>query len=162
MIGQAKSWLQERSQREQWLLGGAGGFLFVAVAVYMFILPGYAAIQASDKQLQEATERRGRLVALAAIAKSAPKSVINYSTTVSDAPLRSIVTESAVAQGFEIADGVAAETNEYSFRLASAKAGPLLVWITSLETQGIELAEVKIRRSEGDFVAADIRLRRRQ
>jgi general secretion pathway protein M len=157
MIEQAKHWFQGRSRREQWMLGTAAALFAAVVAFYGLILPGYAAVNAAERDLSEATERRGRIVARASLMPAKP---VSAPAQQDGRTLEAIVAESAVAQGFEIMDGAAAGTDEFAFRLASAKAGPLLAWLTGLESQGIELSEIKMRKGDGGFVSADMRLRK--
>jgi type II secretory pathway component PulM len=80
---------------------------------------------------------------------------------VAGASLDSLVGESASAGGFEIADGAMVGTDEFRFRLASVKAGALFNWLTALEAQRIELAQITLRKAEGGFVSADVRVRRK-
>jgi general secretion pathway protein M len=161
MIEQATTWYLGRSKRERVLLGVAGTLTLFAVLAYGVVLPSYSAIKGAERQLDIATERHGRIEARTALAKANPTVAGNIQATESGALLSAIVSESAAAQGFEIADGVAAGTDEFAFRLASAKAGALLVWITSLEAQGIMLAEIKMRKGDGGYISADIRLRKK-
>jgi type II secretory pathway component PulM len=162
MIERAKNWFQARSPREKWMLGIAAALLAGAVAVYGVILPGYAAIDAAERDLSAATERRGRIVARAALQSSTPNDASSGQRGASDSrTVEAIVMESAMAGGFEIMDGAATGTDEFAFRLASAKAGPFMAWLTELESQGIELSEIKMRKGEGGFVSADVRLRKK-
>jgi general secretion pathway protein M len=161
MIAQMKNWFEALSSREQWLVGIAGGLLALVVLVYGIAVPTYQAIDRAQTELAEATERRGRLEALAALAKAAPNSATGAAVVASGATLESMITEGATSGGFEISSGAAAGTDEYSFRLASTKAGPLLAWLTGLEAQGIMVSEIRLQQGEGGFVAADVRVRRR-
>jgi general secretion pathway protein M len=160
MIEQMKAWLTARSAREQWMLAIAGALLASVIAVYGIILPGYATIIAAEKDLNSATERRGRIAARAALlSTNADNATPAKIAATAVQTLDAIISESAATNGFEIIDGIASGADEYSFKLPSAKAGALLVWLTALEAQGIELAEIKMRKNEGDFVSADVRLR---
>jgi general secretion pathway protein M len=162
MIAQIRSWFASLSTREQWLVGIAGGLLGLTVLLYGIILPMHGAITASEKELEAATERRGRLQARAALAKAAPKTDANVTIVSNGATLGTVLADSASSEGFEMSDGTASGTDEYSFRLASAKAGPMLAWLTGLEAQGIELAEIKMQRGDGGYVSADVRVRKRR
>lgn len=162
MIEKAKSWFAGRSRREQWMLGVAGVLAALVIAVYGLILPGYAAIGSAERELEAATERRGKIEARAAILRQRPRDAAPTQVVAKDGrTLEAIMTESAAADGFEMTNGAASGVDEYAFRLASVKAGPLMVWLTRLEGQGIDLAEIKMRKGDGGFVAADIRVRRK-
>lgn len=161
MIAQLKNWYLALSSREQWLVGLAGGLVGLVVLIYAIILPTWLAIDDAEAELSAATERRGRLEALALIAKTAPRASPATAVLADGAALESIISASAIAGGFELSNGAAAGSDEYGFRLASAKAGPLLAWLTGLEAQGIGVIEIRLQQGEGGFVAADVRVRRR-
>lgn len=159
MIAKMKSWYSALSGREQWLIGIAGGLVALLILIYGIAIPAYRAIGAAETELAQATERRGRLEALAAIAKTAPKGGA-MAVVANNQSIESIISQGAVAAGFEVSDGAAAGNDEFAFRLASAKAGPLLAWLTGLEAQGISVTEIRLQAGEGGFVAADVRVRR--
>ncbi len=161
MIAQLKNWFLARSLREQWMLGVAAALLALAILVYGLILPGYAAIGKAEQDLAQATERRGRIEARAALVSARPDGAAQIAAVNDGRTLETLINESAAASGFELANGAAAGTDEFAFRLASTKAGPLLAWLTGLESQGIDVAEIKLRKAEGGFVSADIRLRKK-
>lgn len=158
MIDELKSWIAGRTRREQLLLGIAAGLVAFALVVFGLILPGASAIQSAEKELDLVIDRRGRIEAVAALAKtmsgSAPAPVVAVS-------LESVISESAAADGFEIADGTAVGDFEYRFRLGSTKASALLGWLTALEAQGVELAQISLKRGEGGFVSAEVTARRK-
>lgn len=160
MISKLKLWYAALSRREQWLVGIAGALVALLILAYGIAIPAYRAIGAAETELAQATERRGRLEALAAIAKTATKSGATAVVANNEA-IESIISQGAVAAGFEVSDGATAGNDEFSFRLASAKAGPLLAWLTGLEAQGISVTEIRLQSGEGGFVAADVRVRRR-
>jgi general secretion pathway protein M len=162
MIEQAKNWFLGRSRREQWMLSAAAALFAAVVAVYGLIVPGYAAIGAAERGLSQATERRGRIVARVSLLSAKPGNAASRPSAAPDGrTFEAIATESATAGGFEITNGAGSGPDEFAFRLASAKAGPLMSWLTGLESQGIELAEIKMRKSDGGFVSADVRLRKK-
>lgn len=160
MIEQFKIWFSGRSAREQYMLGVAGGLALLMLIIFGMILPGYNAIGSAEKELDAATKRRGTIEASVALAKANSGSTATAVVT-SGATLESLISSSATASGFEIADGSAVGVDEYRFRLASTKAGALFAWLTGLEAQGIELAQITVRKGAGGFVTAEIRLRRK-
>ena len=160
MIEQFKNWFSGRSAREQYLLSVAGGLALLMLIIFGIILPGYNAIDSAEKELDAATKRRGNIEASVALAKANSGSPA-MAVVASGTSLESVISSSATASGFEIADGAAMGVDEYRFRLASIKAGALFAWLTGLEAQGIELAQISVRKGEGGFVTAEIRLRRK-
>ena len=160
MIEQFKNWFSGRSAREQYMLGVAGGLALLMLIIFGMILPGYNAIGSAEKELDAATKRRGNIEASVALAK-ANSGTSATAVVASDAALETVIASSATSSGFEIADGAAIGVDEYRFRLASTKASALFAWLTGLESQGIELAQISVRKGEGGFVTAEIRLRRK-
>ena len=160
MIEQFKNWFSGRSAREQYMLGVAGGLALLMLIIFGMILPGYNAIGSAEKELDAATKRRGNIEVSVALAKANSGSPI-AAVVASGAALETVIASSATASGFEVADGGAIGMDEYRFRLASTKAGALFAWLTGLEAQGIELAQISVRKGEGGFVTAEIRLRRK-
>ena len=160
MIERFKIWFSGRSAREQYLLGVAAGLALLMLIIFGMILPGFNAIGSAEKELDAATKRRGNIEASVALAKANSGSPA-VAVVASGASLESVISSSATASGFEIADGAAIGVDEYRFRLASIKAGALFAWLTGLEAQGIELAQISVRKGEGGFVTAEIRLRRK-
>ena len=160
MIERFKIWFSGRSAREQYLLGIAGGLTMLMVIIFGVILPGYNAIDSAETELDAATKRRGNIETSVALAKASSGSTATP-VVASGATLESVISSSATSSGFEIADGAAVGVDEYRFRLASTKAGALFAWLTGLEAQGIELAQISVRKGEGGFVTAEIRLRRK-
>jgi type II secretory pathway component PulM len=161
MMEQASNWFAQRSQREQAMLAIAGGLLLLAILVFGVILPGHSLTRSAGRELDMAIERRGRIEAGVALAKAKSPVVSAPPAAVAGASLDSLVGESASAGGFEIADGAMVGTDEFRFRLASVKAGALFNWLTALEAQRIELAQITLRKAEGGFVSADVRVRRK-
>ncbi len=159
MIEHMKNWFSGLSVREQALLGIAALLGGLVLLVYGIALPSYAATKAAEKELDVATERRGRIEARAALVKQGPATAAKAASALQS--LESVISEGAASGGFEIATASALGVDEYSFRLASAKAGPLMMWLTNLEAQGIDLAEIKMQKIDGGFVSADIRVRRK-
>ena len=160
MIEQFKNWFSGRSAREQYMLGVAGGLALLMLIIFGMILPGYNAIGTAEKELDAATKRRGNIEASVALAKANSGSP-TAAVVASGAALETVIASSATSSGFEIADGAAIGVDEYRFRLASTKASALFAWLTGLESQGIELAQISVRKGEGGFVTAEIRLRRK-
>ena len=162
MIAQLKTWFSGRSEREQWMLGVAAGLTIFVLLVLGILLPSYSALGAAEKELDAAIQRRGAIEAIVSTAKSRSTVAGNSAAaTAATGSLELAISDSATAGGFEIADGAAIGVDGYRFRLASTKAGALFAWLTNLESQGIELAQISVRKGEGGFVSADVRVRRK-
>jgi general secretion pathway protein M len=163
MIEQLKNWFSTRSPREQWLLAIAGILAALVLAVYGMLFPGLSAIENAAKDLDAAIERRGRIEARAEQYRKKPAAAALSVPALPDGKtLESFVKESALAEGFEIAEGSAVGANGFTFRMASIKAGALLAWLSGLSQKGVEATEIRLRKGEGGFVAADITLERRR
>ena len=162
MITQWKAWFLGRSDRERRLLAIAAGLAALVLLVFGIALPVYAAVGSAEKELDAAIQRRGAIEAVVTSAKSRSAAQSSLSgPSVAGGNLEAAISDSATAAGFELADGAAIGIDEYRFRLASTKAGALLAWITNLENQGIELSSISVKGSEGGFVTADVRVRRK-
>lgn len=157
MMEQVKAWFQARAPRERWLLGLASVLLAVVIAVYGLLFPSIAALGSAEKELYAAIEQRGRMEAkVASLTKPASK---NAPSPLADGQsLQALIKSSAEAAGLEIAEVNAIGPSRVTFRMASVKAGALLAWISRMETQGVELKNVQLRKIEGGFVSADVEL----
>ncbi|MGL5839958.1 MAG: type II secretion system protein GspM [Sphingorhabdus sp.] len=162
MIEQLKNWFVGRSPREQWLLAAAAVLAGLVVLVYGLLFPGINAIEAAEKDLDAAIERRGRIEARAELFRKVPARPAQSAPALpAGQTLENFVKESAAAAGFEIAEGSATGANGFALRMASVKAGALLAWLSRLAAQGVEATEIRLRKGEGGFVAADVTLERR-
>ena len=154
---QIKTWFETRAPRERWLLGIAAFLVAAVIAVYSLLFPSMALLGSAEKELYAAIEQRGRIEAkVASLSKSISESA--PSPLAAGQSLQALVKSSAEAAGFDIPEVNANGPSRVAFRMASVKAGALLAWISRMETQGIELSNIQMRKIEGGFVSADVEL----
>jgi general secretion pathway protein M len=157
MIEELKTWFEARAPRERWLLGVAATLSALVIVVYGMLFPAMSALSTARNDLNAAVEKRGRIEAkLASFRGAASGSPVAPIAT--GQPLQAMVKDSAESAGFELAEVNANGSNGVRFRMASVKAGALLAWISRLETQGLELSEIQLRKTEDGFVSADVAL----
>ena len=157
MIEQVKAWFATRAPRERWLLGTAALLVAAVIAVYGLLFPSLAALSSAKQDLSTAIERRGRIEAkVTSFNKASPMGA--PSAGAGGQSLQALVKSSAESTGFEIAEVNAIGPNQVTFRMARVKAGALLTWISQMETQGIDLSNIQMRKIEGGFVSADVEL----
>lgn len=157
MIEQVKAWFETRAPRERWLLGTAALLVAAVIAVYGLLFPSLAALSSAGRELNTAIEQRGRIEAkVASFSKASPRGA--PSALAGGQSLQAQVKSSAESTGFEIAEVNAGGPSRVTFRMARVKAGALLAWISQMETQGIELSNIQMRKIEGGFVSADVEL----
>jgi general secretion pathway protein M len=157
MMEQVKAWFATRAPRERWLLAIASVLAAAVIAVYGLLFPSIAALGSAEKELYAAIEQRGRMeTKVASLTK--PTSESAPSPLAAGQSLQALIKSSAEAAGLEIAEVTANGPGRATFRMASVKAGALLAWISRMETQGIELTNLQLRKIEGGFVSADVEL----
>lgn len=161
MIDALKNWFLGLSRREQWLITLAAALVGLVLIGYIALF-GWNLVSDARKDLDEAIQRRGRIEArLSTPGKVAARANDNAPAFTSGQSLESFMTTSAEVAGFELAQITARGDSEVNIRIASIKAGPMMVWLSQLEQQGLEAYELNMRRAEGGFVSADIGLRKR-
>ena len=155
MIEAVKTWFGQLSQREQYLVGIAGGLTALVILIFGIILPALSAIDNAKRAHDEAVERRGRIEATVAAATASRAA----GTAVSGAAIDLIVTQSAAEQGFDIVKTANAAPGQMTFRMDQARASALFAWLASLEAQGVETQSITLRGSLSGTVTVDAVLR---
>ena len=155
MIEAVKTWFGQLSQREQYLVGIAGGLTALVILIFGIILPALSAIDNAKRAHDEAVERRGRIEATVAAATASRAA----GSAVSGAAIDLIVTQSAAEQGFDIVKTANAAPGQMTFRMDQARASALFAWLASLEAQGVETQSITLRGSPSGTVTVDAVLR---
>lgn len=155
MIAAMKTWFGQLSQREQYLVGIAGGLTALVILVFGIILPALSAIDNAKLAHDEAVQRRGRIEATVAAATASRAA----GTAVGGAAIDLIVTQSAAEQGFDIIKSANAAPGQMTFRMDQARASALFAWLASLEAQGVETQTITLRGGPSGTVTVDAQLR---
>jgi general secretion pathway protein M len=153
MIARLRNWFLALSRREQWLVGIAAMLAAWVVVIFGIVAPMMSAIDAARDDLDEATERRGRIEAKvdAALARKPQAAPV-----IADIDL--FVSQAAAEQGFDIVKGPAGPSGQIALRIESARAPALLGWLSQLEGQGVTVRSISLRSRNGSSVTVDLQL----
>ena len=154
MIAALQTWFAGLSQREQRLVGVAGGLAAIVLLVFGIILPAMSSIDNAKTAHDDAVQRRGRIEATVAAATEQRAS----GTQVAGAAIDLIVTQSAAEQGFDIVKSGGAAPGQMTFRMDQARASALFAWLAELEAQGIDTRTITLRGSPSGSVTVDAQL----
>ena len=138
MVESFKSWWNKHSTAERWLiavLGLAIAFVFLWLAVWRPVTDG---LESGWTRQGAALDRYGSVSAKVAALKNAPAAPQR-----SGVPLEQLVSQSATEAGFTL-DRVGSGGAGMSVSIASAKTGPLLTWLSQIETSGVAIQSISI------------------
>ena len=152
-----RDWFLSRTKREQRLV-----LLMVAIAVpvlawLLIIRPLGAAYAAALDDHLAAIDRRGRVLALAEAAKSAPARRVEANK----ADLQLIVTQAATQAGITLQGANASGPNTVEVAVAGGRATVLGQWLAQFEAQGIAVQQMTMMPQPDGTVSMSARLARR-
>lgn len=154
MIVAIQLWFAALTQRERYLVGSAAILTAVVVGIFGMLLPILAIIDQAQLTLDEAVERRGRIVALVDSAQGQGKSTSIASGT----DIGLLVTQSAAEKGFDLIKSTNAAPGQISVRIDQARAPALLAWLTELEAKNVVVRSVTLRSGANSTVTVDAQL----
>ncbi len=154
MIASLRLWFDRLSAREQWLVGIAGALAAVIVLIFGILFPAMAAIDSAKLAHDEAVQRRGRIEATVAMATGDRAA----GTPVGGAAIDLVVTQSAAEQGFDIQKSAGSVPGQMTFRMEQARASALLVWLSELESQGIETRGITMQSGANGTIIVDAQM----
>lgn len=154
MIAAARVWFAALTQREQWLVGSAGGLTAFVVLVFGLIMPVLSAVEQAKLDQDAAVQRRGRIVATVDAALAKPR----VAPATAPANIDLLITQSAGEKGFDIIKSGNAPPGQISFRIEQARAPALLAWLTELEAQNISVSGLTLRTGTNGSVTVDAQL----
>lgn len=157
MIAAFRLWFAALTQREKWLVASAGGLTALVIGVFGIILPILSSIDQAALDLDEAAQRRGRIVAL--VESTRAQQTGSGQAVGSDIGL--LVTQSAAEKGFDLVKSPNASTGQVGFRIDQARAPALLAWLTELEAQNIVVRGVTMRSGSNGTVTVDAQMQMR-
>ena len=132
MTGQLLTWYRARTQREQYMVLGAGVAVLLAFA-YFLIVPLSDALASAKARHADAVialgETQARVDAVKALQadRAAPL----------EAPLESIIRSRANDAGFALTTVTPQGGDSVQIAIASARPGALIGWIAGLESSGM-------------------------
>jgi general secretion pathway protein M len=156
MIAAVRLWFAALTQREKWLVGGAGILTVLVVGIFGILLPVLWTIDQTQLDHDEAVQRRGRIVA--AVDAAQKQQTSPRSTATADIDL--LITQNAAEKGFELIKSGNAAPGQVSFRIDQARAPALLAWLTELEAQDVDVRGVTLRTGANGTVTVDAQLQK--
>jgi type II secretory pathway component PulM len=154
MIASVRLWFAALNQREKWLVATAGVLTALTLVVFAIILPTFSALEKARLNLDEAVQRRGRIVALVASTQGA--GTRTGRETASDIGL--LVTQSAAEKGFDAIKSGNAAPGQISIRIEQARAPAFLAWVTELEAQNVVVRAATLRSGANGTVTVDAQM----
>jgi type II secretory pathway component PulM len=154
MIASVRLWFAALNQREKWLVATAGVLTALTLVVFAIILPTFSALEKAKLNLDEAVQRRGRIVALVASTQGA--GTRTGRETASDIGL--LVTQSAAEKGFDAIKSGNAAPGQISIRIEQARAPAFLAWVTELEAQNVVVRAATLRSGANGTVTVDAQM----
>ncbi len=141
MIESVRLWFAALTQREKWLVATAGILAGLSIAVFAIIMPALSVVEKAALDLDDAVQRRGRIVAKVASTQG-QRSVAR---TAAAADIGLLVTQSAAEKGFDVIKSANAAQGQISIRIDQARAPAFLAWVNELEAQNIVVRTATLR-----------------
>ena len=157
MIAQIRLWFAALTQRERYLVGTASVLTALVVGIFGILLPVVATLKRADTDLDEAVQRRGRIVALVEATQAKPAGT--GAAASNDIGL--LVTQSAAEKGFDLIKSANTTPGQISIRIDQARAPALLAWLSELEAQNVVVRGVTLRSGPNATVTVDAQLQMR-
>lgn len=154
MIESVRLWFAALTQREKWLVATAGILAGFSIAVFAIIMPALSVVEKAALDLDEAVQRRGRIVAK--VASTQGQRSVARTTAASDIGL--LVTQSAAEKGFDVIKSANAALGQISIRIDQARAPAFLAWVNELEAQNIVLRTATLRSGANGTVTVEAQM----
>jgi general secretion pathway protein M len=154
MIESVRLWFAALTQREKWLVATAGILAGLSIAVFAIIMPALSVAEKAALDLDEAVQRRGRIVAKVASTQG-QRSVAR---TAAAADIGLLVTQSAAEKGFDVIKSANAAPGQISIRIDQARAPAFLAWVNELEAQNIVVRTAALRSGANGTVTVEAQM----
>mgnify|MGYP000247498040 FL=1 len=154
MIESVRLWFAALTQREKWLVATAGILAGLSIAVFAIIMPALSVVEKAALDLDEAVQRRGRIVAKVASTQG-QRSVAPMAAA---ADIGLLVTQSAAEKGFDVIKSANAAPGQISIRIDQARAPAFLAWVNELEAQNIVVRTVTLRSGANGTVTVEAQM----
>ena len=154
MIESVRLWFAALTQREKWLVATASILAGLSIAVVAIIMPALSAVEKAALDLDEAVQRRGRIVAK--VASTQGHRSVARTAAASDIGL--LVTQSAAEKGFDVIKSANAAPGQISIRIDQARAPAFLAWVNELEAQNIVLRTATLRSGANGTVTVEAQM----
>ena len=154
MIESVRLWFAALTQREKWLVATAGILAGLSIAVFAIIMPALSVVEKAALDLDDAVQRRGRIVAK--VASTQGQRSVARTTAASDIGL--LVTQSAAEKGFDVIKSANAAQGQISIRIDQARAPAFLAWVNELEAQNIVVRTATLRSGANGTVTVEAQM----
>ena len=154
MIESVRLWFAALTQREKWLVATAGILAGLSIAVFAIIMPALSVVEKAALDLDDAVQRRGRIVAKVASTQG-QRSVAR---TAAAADIGLLVTQSAAEKGFDVIKSANAAPGQISIRIDQARAPAFLAWVNELEAQNIVVRTATLRSGANGTVTVEAQM----
>lgn len=154
MIESVRLWFAALTQREKWLVATAGILAGLSIAVFAIIMPALSVVEKAALDLDDAVQRRGRIVAKVA-STHGQRSVAR---TAAAADIGLLVTQSAAEKGFDVIKSANAAQGQISIRIDQARAPAFLAWVNELEAQNIVVRTATLRSGANGTVTVEAQM----
>ncbi|MDH4398584.1 type II secretion system protein GspM [Sphingorhabdus sp.] len=154
MIESVRLWFAALTQREKWLVATAGILAGLSIAVFAIIMPALSVVEKAALDLDEAVQRRGRIVAKVASTQG-QRSVAPMAAA---ADIGLLVTQSAAEKGFDVIKSTNAAPGQISIRIDQARAPAFLAWVNELEGQNIVVRTATLRSGANGTVTVEAQM----
>jgi general secretion pathway protein M len=154
MIASVRLWFAALTQREKWLVASAGILAGLSIAVFAIIMPALSVLEKAALDLDEAVQRRGRIVAKVA----STQGQLSVARTAAAEDIGLLVTQSAAEKGFDVIKSANAAPGQISIRIDQARAPAFLAWVSELEAQNIVVRTVTLRSGANGTVTVEAQM----
>jgi len=154
MIASVRLWFAALTQREKWLVASAGILAGLSIAVFAIIMPALSVVEKAALDLDEAVQRRGRIVAKVA----STQGQLSVARTAAAEDIGLLVTQSAAEKGFDVIKSANAAPGQISIRIDQARAPAFLAWVSELEAQNIVVRTVTLRSGANGTVTVEAQM----
>jgi hypothetical protein len=126
----------------------------LSIAVFAIIMPALSVVEKAALDLDEAVQRRGRIVAKVASTQG-QRSVAPMAAA---ADIGLLVTQSAAEKGFDVIKSTNAAPGQISIRIDQARAPAFLAWVNELEGQNIVVRTATLRSGANGTVTVEAQM----
>ena len=154
MIESVRLWFAALTQREKWLVATAGILAGLSIAVFAIIMPALSVVEKAALDLDEAVQRRGRIVAKVA----STQGQLSVARTAAAEDIGLLVTQSAAEKGFDVIKSTNAAPGQISIRIDQARAPAFLAWVNELGGQNIVVRTATLRSGANGTVTVEAQM----
>ena len=144
MMERMKALWDDRSPREQWMLGVMVAMLAVVILWVGVLWPLQAGQRSARDALAQATDRNADIRTKVKLLKSLPR---NAASVAAVAPVDQLIGQAAGEAGLTLERAQAQGANRVEIAMASVRPVALFSWLAALEAQGVRVDTISARPS---------------